>query len=285
MKRFLQISLTLYALLMLVGCTTEVPIGYIGMVQERGGLTGKVLAPGRHACFGPGVKMILLEASENVTSEPMDILCADELNFKFDLKIRGQISGTDGKVVKNILNNKGSAAKPITPHSSTKAISYSAMYTTYIQPQARAISRGVVSKYQTTEIRPNREKIDKEVKEKIIESLAGTPMVVNMVASSNYDYPEIITKSMERKRTREIEIKEEEAKQAVKLLQATNRMKLAEKLRDELYDFRDDVCNGFIHKPLLSPPADWKPSEKAKKVHEILNDTIYKINEVIGGSL
>lgn len=230
MCRFLKTFVLFYALVMLIGCTKEVPIGYIGMVQERGGLTGKVLAPGRHQCWGIGVRMVLLEASENVSAEPMSILCADELNFKFDLKIRGQIAGTDGKIVKNVLNNKGSAATPLSPNSRTVMLGYDAMYKTYIQPQARSIARGVVSKYQTTEIRPNREVIDAEIKKKIITSLEGTPMIVNMVASSNYDYPDIITQSMERKRQREIEIKEEEAKQAVQLLKADNRMKLAQKM-------------------------------------------------------
>ncbi len=94
----------------LIGCTAEVPIGYIGMVQKRSGLTGQTLAPGRHSCWGRGVKMVLIEASENIKTENMKILCADDLNFGFDLKIRGQIKGTKGKDIKKLLNNKGSAA-------------------------------------------------------------------------------------------------------------------------------------------------------------------------------
>lgn len=230
MRRVLPISIVVLSLAILGGCTKEVPIGYIGMVQERSGLTGEVLAPGRHQCWGPGVKMILVEASENVMAEPMSILCADELNFKFDLKIRGQIKGTDGKSVKKLLDNKGSSATPYQNDPSTRVIAYGALYKTYVQPQARALARGVVSKYETTEIRPNREKIDEAIRQKILKSLEGTPMHVNMVASSNYDYPDIITSSMEKKRQREIEIKEEEAKQAVELLKADNRMKLAQKM-------------------------------------------------------
>lgn len=228
MKHFLRVAVVSFAFISLVGCTKEVPIGYIGMVQERSGLTGTVLQPGRHPCFGIGVKMVLIEASENVASEPMEILCNDDLNFKFDLKIRGQIKGTDGKTVKHLLNNKGSACKTLS--SGVKVLEYGPLYQTYIKPEARAIARGTVSKYKTTEIRANREVIDKGIKDKLIKALEGTPMVVNMVASSNYDYPDVITTAMEKKRQREIEIDEEKAKQAVALLKAENRQKLAQKM-------------------------------------------------------
>jgi len=232
MNRILKLSLLAAVLLLAVGCAKEVPIGYIGMVQERGGLTGQVLAPGRHSAFhiAGGVKMILVEASENVMTEQMKILCADEMNFGFDLKIRGQIASSDGKSVKKILDSKGSAAQPYNGESTRSALSYQSLYNTYIKPQARAIARGVVSRYKTTDIRANREKIDKEIADKLKMSLEGTPMVVNMVASSNYDYPDVITQAMEKKKQREIEIDEEKAKQAVKLLQADNRQKLAQKM-------------------------------------------------------
>lgn len=198
------------------------------MIQHRSGLSGEVLAPGRHSCWGIGVRLILIEASENVYAEKMRILCADDLNFAFDLKLRGQIKATSGPEVKKMLENVGSVAQQI---SHIKfALPYSALYKTYIQPQARSIARGVVSKYKTTEIRSNREAIDKVIYEKIVASLEGTPMVINMVASSNYDYPDVITRAMETKREREIEIEQEKAKQAVKLLQADNRMKLAQKM-------------------------------------------------------
>jgi regulator of protease activity HflC (stomatin/prohibitin superfamily) len=59
----------------------------------------------------------------------------------------------------------------------------------------------------------------------------GTPMEVTMVAASNFDYPEVITKAVEKRRAREIAIQEEEAKQAMEMLKATNRQKIAEKMK------------------------------------------------------
>lgn len=61
--------------------------------------------------------------------------------------------------------------------------------------------------------------------------MLNTPMSVNMIATSNFDYPRVITTAMEKKRQREIEIEEEKAKQAVELLKATNRLKIAQKMK------------------------------------------------------
>lgn len=228
--KWLKLILTTAILYSLIGCTTEVPIGYIGMVQQRAGLSGEALAPGRHVCFGVGVRMIIVEASEAINTEPMKILCSDDLNFSFDMKIRSQIKGTDGPSIKKLLDNKGSSAKDYKGLSDTRVLEYDALYKTYVKPQARAIARGIVSKYKTTEIRSNREIIDKTIYDRLTTSLKGTPVKIIMVASSNYDYPDVITVAMEKKRQREIAVDEENANQALLLLQATNRQKLAQKM-------------------------------------------------------
>ena len=52
-----------------------------------------------------------------------------------------------------------------------------------------------------------------------------------MVVTSNLDYPKVITDAMESKRKREIKIGEERAKQAMELLKADNRLKIAQKMK------------------------------------------------------
>jgi len=222
MRTFFKLTFISLAIALIAGCA-DVPIGHVGMIQKPNGLTGQVLSPGNYACLGRD-KMILVDISENVASEPMEILCDDDLNFKFDLKIRSQLNTTDGGGIKELLNRKGSSAK-------NNVLKFDVLYKTYVKPEARAIARGIVSKYKTTEIRSNREKIDAEIKDKLLEALKGTPMKVTMVASSNYDYPDVITTAMEKKRQREIEIDEQKAKQAVELLKMENRQKIAQKAR------------------------------------------------------
>ena len=56
-------------------------------------------------------------------------------------------------------------------------------------------------------------------------------MEMMIVTTSNFDYPDVITKAVEKKRKREIEIDEERAKQAMELLRAENRLKLAQRMK------------------------------------------------------
>ncbi len=208
-------------------CTERVNPGYYGMVMTPGGLSGEVLQPGNHSCYGRD-KIVLVESKEVVKSESLSVLCADDLNFKFDLEIRSRLKSNDPKRFMEVLEKQGANIKW---DGDIGTLEYEWLYKTYIQPPARAISRTIVSKYQTTQIREQREPITKSIKDRLLEAVEGTPVEITMVVTSNFDYPDVITKAMESKRQREIEIQEEKAKQAMELLRMENRLKLAQKAK------------------------------------------------------
>jgi len=222
-----KLALLFLVLAVVAGCTKAVPPGYVGMIMEPGGLTGVPLEPGNHSCWGRD-KMVLIEAKEAVKTEALSVLCADDLNFKFDLKLRSRIAVTDGEGIEQLLRNQGAN---IQWDGKVGVLKFDVAYQTYVQPVARSIARTVVSKYSTTQIRDNREAITKAIQERLLIAIEGTPMEIPMMATSNFDYPDVITKAVEKKRQREIEIDEEKAKQAMRLLEAENRMKVAQKLK------------------------------------------------------
>jgi len=214
-------------LFVMVGCTERVPVGFVGMNQTPDGLTGITLAPGNHSSWGRDT-MILVENREDTVTEKLSVLMKDELNFKFDVKIRTRLRVSDGKGIKALLNRKGSQ---IVNATVGRVLPFSVLYGTYVQPLARAKSRAVVSTYETTQMRAARAEIEAKIFKILVASVADTPMEIVSVVSSNFDYPEIITKAVEKKRKREIEIGEEKAKQAVALLRIDNRMKIAQKMK------------------------------------------------------
>jgi len=210
--------------LSMVGCTSEVPPGYVGMVMTPDGLRGDVLAPGRHACWGRD-KMFWIQTKEETIQEPMSILCKDDLNFKFHLNVRARLRPVKkANDFNELLSRKGSDMKD-------GMLSFDSLYKTYVNPVARSTARGIVSRYQTTDIRGARAEIEKAVLTKLHSAMEGTPMEVVTVTTSNFDYPDVITAAVEKKRQREIEIEEEKANQAKELLKAENRLKLAEKMK------------------------------------------------------
>jgi len=216
--------LTVLLALSMIGCTSEVPPGYVGMVMTPAGLEGDVLAPGRHSCWGRD-KMFWIQTKEETISEPMSILCKDDLNFKFDLNVRARLRPVKkASDFNELLARKGSDMKD-------GMLSFDSLYKTYVNPVARSTARGVVSRYQTTDIRGARAEIEKAILTKLQAAMEGTPMEVVTVTTSNFDYPDVITAAVEKKRQREIEIEEEKANQAKELLKAENRLKLAEKMK------------------------------------------------------
>jgi hypothetical protein len=229
MKKF-----NLFVLIMLVmamffatGCTERVPPGYIGMVMTPSGLTGEVLAPGNHKCYNRD-RMVLVEYVEKAYKEPLSILCADDLNFKFDLKIRVMTFADDNKAVMNVLGKQGSQIN-WGKDATVGVLPFDILYNTYVSDPARSIARGVVSKYRTTDIRDARDEITKAITEQLVASVKGTPVKIMLMATSNFDYPKVITDAVEQKRKREIDIETEKAVQAMALLQMENRKILAQK--------------------------------------------------------
>jgi len=223
--KYFKFVLFIVLLGLLFGCSEQVPPGYNGMIMTPEGLTGKILPPGRHTCWGRD-KMVLWEKAEVAKTEQLKILCADDLNFTFDLKLRGMIDADKEETITYVLDKQGSR---IQWDGSTGKLAFDTIYDTYIKDPARSTARKIVSRYETTQIRDQREQIEKAIAESILVSMKNTPVKITYLATSNFDYPEVVTKAVEARRKREIEIGEEKAKQAMELLKMDNREALAEK--------------------------------------------------------
>jgi hypothetical protein len=222
MKRLLVLTL---ALALTIGCTKEVPVGYNGMIMKPGGLTGEILSVGKHTAWGRD-KMILWEKAEIAKTEKLKILCADDLNFSFDLKLRAMLSAQNSTAITYILDKMGSA---IIWDGSTGILKFDTVYNTYVRDPAREVARGIVSKYKTTDISKNRAVIKTDVSKAVLLAVKDTPVEITYLGTSNFDYPEVITRSMEKRSSREIALQEEKAIQAMELMRMDNRKALAEK--------------------------------------------------------
>ncbi len=222
MKRLMM--LLVLASVVALGCTEQVHPGYVGMIILPEGLTGDPLQPGRHSCWGRD-ELVLIETQEQTAKEKLSILAKDDLNFAFDLVVKTRLAATDGGSIKGLLNRQGSLM--VQGPGSKRTLKMDVLYKNYVKPVARSVARMIVSKYDTTEIRENREKIQKAINKTLAKDLEGTPVVLVAAYTSNFDYPKVITDAVERKRKKQIEVQEEEARQAMKLLQATNRQDVA----------------------------------------------------------
>jgi len=230
MKNIKLIILAFIASMVLVGCpgcNEVVPQGYVGMVKTVGGLTGEVLQPGHHPCWSRD-KLLLVEMQEVYKSEDLSILCADDLNFKFTIQARCRPK-RDTKTINKLLNDKGAAMETFNENVNVNVLKFQHLYSTYVQKPMIEIARGVVTKYETTQIRDAREKIKKAIVEQLTKATENSPMEITEIVLSNFDYPDEIENAMKKKKEREIAIETEKKEQAIKLLKADNRLKIAQK--------------------------------------------------------
>lgn len=222
-KRLRTVGLLLIVAATMSSCNDVVPAGYVGMVKTTDGITKEVLQPGHHTCYGRD-ELYLIETLESTETIKLDILCADELNFKFDVKVRSSINYDNADELKSILNKQGSKMKD----GDYKTLEYKTLFKIYVEPIVDATSRATVAKYTTMQISESREKIKKAIFEEVTKNLKGTPMVVTSISLSNFDYPDVVTKAMENKKKREIDIETEKANQALEVLQIKNREIIAD---------------------------------------------------------
>lgn len=203
-------------------CQEQVPAGYVGVRKTGSGGydTGTLLKPGHHTCWGRD-KLVLLETAEVIAHEKdMKIQCADDMNITMDLKIRSRLK-RDKAAVAIALKSLGSKIHWLRK-GDVGVLKYEHLARVFVTPQAREIVRIVTSKFRTTQVRANREKIKAEVMQRLTDATKNSPVAVLEVIISNIDPPAVVRKAIEQARKREIEIQEEKAKQEKKTLAEKN---------------------------------------------------------------
>lgn len=86
MKRGIFVLLVALVGVFVAGCNQQVPTGHIGKVRTVSGLQDETLSPGLHTCFGRD-QMYYMEVTDKQFDVPMEVLCKDQLNFRFNIGV------------------------------------------------------------------------------------------------------------------------------------------------------------------------------------------------------
>jgi len=204
-------------------CAEDVPAGHIGMTWEPEGFTDSVLGPGYHNCHGR-CKMYLMEVTDVTFNHKMSVLCADSLNFGFDVKILVALNRGDKDRVKAAFRD----LKPAKEAGAHRYITAEQLFNTYIRPVVDQESRKIISKYRTDEIVYNRKQIIEEVRTVIAQATKGTILKVKRVTVGNLDFLEVVTKAQELKAQRKVEIETTKAEALKQVEKEKAKLKVAE---------------------------------------------------------
>lgn len=214
MKKFIILFL-----MMLIGCTESVDPGHLGVCRDAKGFDGKrILTPGRHDCWGRHKQMHQIETRDSRQTISINVLAKDKLNMSFDVSMLVSVNSKDEDLLRKMFSNI----------SHSNVISVQDVFDTYAKNLVDQEVRKVISKYETTEISDKRAEIIDEIREKVHDAMKNTVIDVKDITINNMDFPDVVTKAQEIKKTREVEIQTETAEQKKKLIAAKNSLEIAE---------------------------------------------------------
>ena len=188
------------------GCTVRVPQGCVGRVSTASGWADQILKPGSHTCYGRD-DMYLMETTTLSFKETLNILIGGKVNLKVDVTVRCRPNTEDQQLMKKSFENIMA--------NGDRRISVKQMYETFIQQKIQAIPK------QVYEVQPdvqtavsNGPKLVDEARKLIMEMAKTTPLQVEDMDMTNYDWPKSITDAQES--LVKIQLKEAEAQAQVK---------------------------------------------------------------------
>jgi len=215
-----KLLLCLSLLVLMVGCTGEVPAGFKGRVQGPSGWNDDILSPGRHTCYGRDV-LWMVETRDLTKKAKLDILLQkDKVNFGVEIALTFTLSNEDNEI--RPLFDK------VRPSQGTNNISLEGVYNTYAAPVMESVPKNVVRPYSIEQILESSGDVEKQIATRVIEALKGSPIKVKRVAVTNMDFPDFITQAQERAKNAEVKIKEEQHEMKRRLLAEENKKRIAE---------------------------------------------------------
>ena len=218
MKRIINILIVAVLSVTSMACTESVPAGHMGRTWEPGGFTNELLKPGRHECYNR-CKMYLMESTDQTFQIPMQVLCADNLNFSFTIDVLVGVNKENKRAVLSAFQN----LKPAGPYLFT----VQQLFDTYIKPVADQEARKIVSSYRTEELVSKRPEVIEKVRAAVTKATNAAILKVKRVTVGNLDFPKVLTDAQVQKAKRKIEIETARAEGEKRAAKAEADLKLA----------------------------------------------------------
>ena len=221
MKRFIAFMLFVGVCLMGVGCNDKVNQGEIGRVKTASGWNSEeAIGPGHHSCYGRDT-MYKADASEKAYTENLSILVGGKVNLKISVTVRCGINIEDKKEAAKVFDKVKADGDDFVSHKS--------LYDTYVKLVLQSSPmKEIGSKPDVESVIADIPAIEENVRKKVTDAVAGTPMRILALEFTNYDWPEIITNAQERLAEMKLSEETEAAKVRAELRKAEGQLKVEE---------------------------------------------------------
>lgn len=229
MKRILTALFLVIGAFSLTACgeTVEVPTAHVGKISTANGLKEGIITPSKlrlsNLCMTCD-DLIIAETSDYQVKESMVLFMPkDQLNLT--IEVRGTLATSEEQGDLEQIFARVSA-QPLSAR--VDVIPSMKVYETYAQQIIREKVRSVVSEYTIAELMANRDSISIEIRDTVVSALDGRPVKVLNFGLADLQPPEIIVTAEEKRKQREIAIREAEADKEIRLKQAQADLEVAE---------------------------------------------------------
>ena len=190
MRRLIALMLLCACIIPLAGCGQVVPPGKKVIILHPSG-ESTIKDKGVYKAWGRD-KLYFVDQKLKSFSEPLSILCADDINMDVDVKAI-MCFEVDTKSVE-FIKEKVPTTQVVDGDIQGHELSLDKFYELGVKDILRSSARMVINKHETDDIRPNRESIEAELSNLFRERVKklGYPLRVSAVLLSNIDYPQVV---------------------------------------------------------------------------------------------
>lgn len=229
------IGIILLSVLM-VGCggSFEVPSAHVGKMLDSNGFSQEIIDPGRERFFWPdmggGREIVLVSTATQTPTKSMSMKLSDDLTLKFGVRARISVKRTP-----DVLNSVFDTINPTVQNiegDPVRVVTFNQLYTTYAEMEIQEHARRIVSSYSIEDIQENYGRISAEIYESVREAIQGTPLQLESLTMVNIDYPDVVDKSIQAVKQRDLAILEERAEVERRLVEAQGDLEVAKANRE-----------------------------------------------------
>ena len=207
MKAKLFLVMAVFTLIaVLTGCGKVVPPGTTVVILDAQG-NAKTYQKGVYKAWGRD-KIYFIDTKLQSFKQGMNILCADDINMSVSIKWLGSFKVTSNTI--ETIKSKIPAVKIDKGDMAGYELSLKSFYDMAVHDIVSSITRTVVSKYKTDNIKDNRETIRNTIKKQVLKRLNELkyPLDTADILITNLDYPTEVTAM--RKRIKQAQLKDQE---------------------------------------------------------------------------
>jgi len=247
-RRNFNIVMILAVLLTLttISCQSKVvpPGTTVIVLTASGGTTIK--KSGSYTAYGRD-KVYFVDTKLKSFTEPMKILCKDDINMDVDVKWLGSFHITDATI--DVIKDKVPAIPINTGDQQGYSLSLEKFYQLAMMDVVRSNSRAIVSPYITDNIRAERKKIEAAISKAVIAKFKELkyPIATSALLVSNLDYPEVVKNQREEIKEALLEDEKQAALAEATLAQASRAEDIArEEGKAEIIKARTKAASNMI---------------------------------------